>query len=166
MIKNGRNDERDNIHYYRDGFGSLGTLAEMPCVRMRGWYSPTDVTAGRDVIENDVKGFSPILLTAVSLACGACRSTMMQVSTHHYPAVPVSSVQMLYQEPTKPYEVIALVSHMNSLGLPISWEIAAVREEAAKLGADAVLIIDAKQHIPFVTGENVTATGNAIKWTD
>jgi uncharacterized protein YbjQ (UPF0145 family) len=55
---------------------------------------------------------------------------------------------------------------MNSLGLPISREIAAVREEAAKLGADAVLIIDARQRIPFITGENVTATGNAIKWTD
>ena len=91
---------------------------------------------------------------------------MMQVSTHRYPAVPVSSVQMLYQEPTKPYEVIALVSHMNSLGFPIGWEIAAVREKAAKLGADAVLIIDAKQHIPFITGENVKATGNAIKWTE
>jgi argininosuccinate synthase len=91
---------------------------------------------------------------------------MMQVSVHRYPAVPVSSVQILYQEPTKPYEVIALVSHMNSLGLPISREIAAVREEAAKLGADAVLIIDAKQRIPFITGENVTTTGNAIKWTD
>lgn len=91
---------------------------------------------------------------------------MMQVSTHHYPAVPVSSVQILYKEPTKPYEVIALVSHMNSLGFPISWEIAAVREEAAKLGANAVLIINAKQRYPFITGENVTATGNAIKWTE
>jgi hypothetical protein len=91
---------------------------------------------------------------------------MMQVSTHHYPAVPVSSVHVIYQEPTKPYEVIALVSHQNSLGLPISWEIAAVREQAAKLGADAVLIIDAKQHIPLITGENVKATGNAIKWTE
>ena len=118
------------------------------------------------MIEYDVKAFSPILLIAVSLGCGACRSTITQISTHRYPAVPVSAVQVLYKEPAKPYEVIAFVSHMNSLGLPISREIAAVREEAAKLGADAVLIIDAKQHIPFITGENVTATGNAIKWTN
>ena len=118
------------------------------------------------MIEIDVKAITWVLLTAFSLACGACRSTMMQVSTHHYPAVPVSSVQILYKEPTKPYEVIALVSHMNSLGFPISWEIAAVREKAAKLGANAVLMIDAKQRYPFLTGENVTATGNAIRWTE
>ena len=138
----------------------------MPCVKSARSLQSNRRYTGCDVIEYGVKAFSPILLIAVSLGCGACRSTTMQVSTHHYPAVPVSAVQVIYKEPAKPYEVIAEVSHMNSLGLPISGEIAAVREEAAKLGADAVLIKDAKQHIPFITGENVTAIGDAIKWTN
>ena len=111
-----------------------------------------------------MKRLIAIVVTVALLAFEGCGSAMQQVSAHRYPATPVGSVQVLYQEPQRPYEVIALVSHMNGFGLPISREIAAIREQAAQLGADAVLVTDAQPHIAF-SGENVKATGKAIRWT-
>jgi len=40
----------------------------------------------------------------------ACSSSVTPVTQTH-PAVPVGRVEVLYQEPQRPFEVIALISH-------------------------------------------------------
>jgi hypothetical protein len=54
------------------------------------------------------------LAAAMSIMINGCGSTI-PVSSHRYPAVSVDSVQMLYQEPKRPYEVIALVGTEGGL---------------------------------------------------
>src|SRR5437016_2241074 len=67
----------------------------------------------------------PLCALAVLAACGST----IPVSAHHYPAVSVDSVQMLYQEPKRPYEVIALVGTGGGLR-PFVADIGGLRKEA------------------------------------
>ncbi len=88
----------------------------------------------------------------------------MQVSAHKYPAVSPGAVQVLYQEPARPYEVIALVDQQGS-GFDFSADstIAGLKEQAAKVGADAVIITLAR---PMRVAEYAHTSGKAIKWTE
>jgi hypothetical protein len=71
-----------------------------------------------------------LLLSFSILLCG-CGSTT--VVGHKYPAVPVGSVQVLYQEPKRPYEVIAFVGRLSGVE-HISADIAGLQKEAAQVG--------------------------------
>jgi hypothetical protein len=91
----------------------------------------------------------------------ACTSTQM-VNNRHYPAVPVASVKVFYQEPKKPYEVIALLNRRTGVEHPATGDVSGLREEAARLGADALIISEAHGMTVFSYAE---ASGKAIKWS-
>jgi hypothetical protein len=69
-------------------------------------------------------------------------------------------VQLLYQEPKRPYEVIALVGTEGGLR-PFVADIGGLRKQAAQAGADAVIVTDAKNTGMF---NAPNASGKAIKW--
>ncbi len=100
-----------------------------------------------------------IAIITVALLTG-CGSTI-PVSSHHYPAVAPESVQVLYQEPTRPYEVIALVGTDGGLR-PFVADVEGLRSEAAHSGADAVIVTGAHNATWF---QKPSASGKAIKWT-
>lgn len=84
------------------------------------------------------------------------------VNDRHYSPVPVSSVRVLYQEPKEPYKVIALVNRRSGVEHAATGDVSALREEAARLGADALIIAEAHGMTFFSYAE---ASGKAIKWT-
>jgi hypothetical protein len=100
-----------------------------------------------------------VLAAATIMLVIGCGSTT-PVGGHHYPAVPVDSVEILYQEPTRPYEVIALVGNVGGLK-PLVADIGGLRKLAAHVGADAVIVTEAKN--TSFAGRN-SASGKAIKW--
>jgi hypothetical protein len=100
-----------------------------------------------------------VLTAPMSVLITGCGSTI-PVSAHHYPAVSVDSVQMLYQEPKRPYEVIALVGTEGGLR-PFVADIAGLRKQAAQVGADAVIVTEAKNTTAL---QHPSASGKAIKW--
>jgi hypothetical protein len=56
-----------------------------------------------------------IITIAVALALMGCYGATYQVSERRYPPTAVGSVQVLYQEPTRPYEVLAFVNHRDTV---------------------------------------------------
>jgi hypothetical protein len=101
------------------------------------------------------------LLVAVCFACSSC-SSVTPVGHGAYSPVPVEHVQVLYQEPSRPYEVIALVSHGGgSRFATIRSVVAKCRELAAGYGADAVLITSTYDQ---TIGSAAQASGKALKW--
>ena len=105
--------------------------------------------------------FYLVVATTVFL-CG-CAGSAMQVGTHKYPPVNPESVQVLYQEPSKRYEVIAFVDQQGSgFDFSANSTIAGLKEQAAKVGADAVIVTSAK---PMKLYEYAHTSGKAIKWT-
>jgi len=101
-----------------------------------------------------------ILMTASLMIFAGCESTT--VVGHTYPAVPIGSVQVLYQEPKRPYEVLAFVQSNKSWEMSSAADVADLRKKAAKVGADALLVTSA--HGVTMT-EWDAALGKAIKWT-
>ncbi len=102
---------------------------------------------------------------AVSLACYVTGC----VSTHHvgsskYPPKPVESVVALFQEPSRPYEVIAFVEAktVTIFDKPEKM-VRQAREQAAAAGADAVIFSSTGKWsgMPGIPG---AATGRAIRW--
>jgi cellobiose phosphorylase len=55
-----------------------------------------------------------ILMLAATSFVSACTSTQI-VTEHKYPPVPVESVQVLYQEPQRPYETIAFMHRLSGI---------------------------------------------------
>jgi hypothetical protein len=106
----------------------------------------------------------PIITIALALALTGCYGATHQVSEHRYPPSAVSSVQVLYQEPNRPYEVLAFVNHRDTVTLSLTNCINALRKQAAELGADAVVITQA-QGLMFGSLQGVNAAGKAIRWT-
>jgi len=100
-----------------------------------------------------------VLAAATSMLITGCGSTI-PVSAHHYPPVSVESVQLLYQEPARPYEVLALVGREGNL-TPFVADVRGLRIEASRVGADAVIVTGAQNTSLF--GRN-RASGKAIKW--
>jgi hypothetical protein len=101
---------------------------------------------------------------ALAFALVGCYGATHQVSEHRYPPTAVDSVQVLYQEPKRPYEVLAFVNHRDTVTLSLKVQINALRKQAAEVGADAVVITQA-QGLMFGSGQGVNAAGKAIRWT-
>jgi hypothetical protein len=104
--------------------------------------------------------------TAIALAFAlvGCYASTNQVSEHRYPPTTVNSVEILYQEPKRPYEVLAFVNHRDTVTLSLKAQINALRKQAAELGANAVIITQA-QGLMFGSLQGVNAAGKAIRWT-
>lgn len=107
---------------------------------------------------------NPLLATftvATLLVLSGC-SSVTPVGHGAYSPVPVEHVQVLYQEPQRPYEVIALVSHGGgSRFATIHSVVGNCRELAASYGADAVLITSTYDQ---TLGSAAQASGKALKW--
>ena len=98
--------------------------------------------------------------TAIQLA--GCAGSAVQVSAHKYPPVSPDAVQVLYQEPRKPYEVLALVDQQGSgFDFSATNTLPGLRKQAAKVGADAVIVTSAR---PMKLYEYAHTSGKAIKW--
>jgi acetyl esterase/lipase len=96
-----------------------------------------------------------------AVALSGC-SSVTPVAGTSYPAVPVERVEVLYEEPRRPYEVISLVSHGGgSRFATIRSVVQKCRELAAASGADAVLITSTYDQ---TIGSAAQASGKAIKW--
>jgi hypothetical protein len=106
-----------------------------------------------------MKTLIAVLFAASFIA--ACTSTQ-RVSDRRYPPVSVGSVKVLYQEPKQAYEVIALLNRRSGVEHPVTGDVSGLREEAARLGADALIITEAHGMTFFSYAE---ASGKAIKWT-
>ncbi len=97
----------------------------------------------------------------ISLLC-AC-SSVTTLGTAKYPAVATEHVEVLYQEPKRPYEVLALLSHETATRFSgVQDAVQSCRELAAEAGADAVIITSTYDQT-FNTAAK--ASGKAIKWT-
>src|SRR5437870_1694772 len=68
---------------------------------------------------------SSIIPIALALALMGCYGATRQVSEHRYPPTALGSVQVLYQEPKRSYEVLAFVNHRDTVTLSLSNCIAA-----------------------------------------
>jgi hypothetical protein len=73
------------------------------------------------------------IIAALALVLMGCYGSTHQVSEHRYPPTAVSSVQVLYQEPKRPYEVLAFVNHRDTVTLSLKVQINALRKQAAEL---------------------------------
>jgi hypothetical protein len=101
-----------------------------------------------------------IMIAVVALA-GCASSNVVKVSSSTYQPVAVSHVEVLYKEPHRPYEVIALIKHEAGWIGSSEGEIEKARERAAEVGADALLISSAENDTFF---DYAQAKGKAIKW--
>ena len=109
-----------------------------------------------------LKPFGAVLIPLVYLVTG-CTSTDY-VAPSKYPPKPVISVVTLFQEPTRPYEVIAFEESVAATIFDSPEKLMQrVREKAAAAGADAV-IFSSTGKWSGVPGAPGRATARAIKW--
>ena len=101
-----------------------------------------------------------IAIVAAALLC-SCATSTVPVGVKHYGAVNPSNVRVIYQEPQRPYEVIAFVEQRATAFASVDRVTQLIREEAAKNGGDAILIADSKHGL--VEG-GTTVHGKVIRW--
>lgn len=104
---------------------------------------------------------SAIFLTAMSFCQPGCGTSTTVVSEKKYSPVPVGHVEVLYQEPKRSYDVVALVHAGRTWGMSGKKDVASLKEQAAQVGADAVLITSV-HGVTLTQYDN--AEGKAIKW--
>lgn len=103
-----------------------------------------------------------ILVFVTIFICSGCANSTHYVGPSKYPPKSVESVAVLFQEPKRPYDVIAFVQG-RSITIFDSSELLMqrAREQAAAAGADAVVFNTTGQGR---VGSQRTADGRAIKW--
>jgi type IV pilus biogenesis protein CpaD/CtpE len=101
------------------------------------------------------------IFVLAALLLAAC-SSITPVGKNTYPPTSAERVEILYQEPHRQYEVIALVSHEAGTRFSnVQSVIQKCRELAAQAGADA-LIVTSSYDQTFNTAAKASA--KAIKW--
>jgi hypothetical protein len=103
-----------------------------------------------------------LIVMAFILVSLGCASSTHYVSPSRRSATPVESVAVLFQEPKRPYDILAFVQG-RSITVFDSSELLMrrAREEAAAAGADAVIFSTTGEGR---VGSPRTAEGRAIKW--
>ncbi len=102
-----------------------------------------------------------VLIGAIIVSLSAC-SSVTPMGTAKYSAVAAEHVEVLYQDPKRPYEIIALLSHETATRFSsVQDAVQSCRELAAEAGADAVIITSTFDQT-FNTAAK--ASGKAIKW--
>lgn len=103
-----------------------------------------------------------ILLVALIISLSGCiASHRTKVPGVSYSRVDPTNVELLYQEPTKPYQTVGFVSVDRGAGVKDKYIERTFQVEAAKLGADAVVIESLPVKGLFTT---VQGQGKAIRW--
>ena len=102
-----------------------------------------------------------VICAFIFLSVGCASSTHYVAQSRHSPKS-VESVAVLYQEPNRPYDVLAFVQgrSITIFDTP-DLIMRRAREQAAAAGADAVIFSTTGQGRP---GSPRTAEGRAIKW--
>jgi hypothetical protein len=79
--------------------------------------------------------FLPVLCVGLLFMFTGCAADVANqyYAAERYPAKPTKEVEVLYKNPTRPYEVIADLQARNAGA-------ASMRRQAAKIGADAVIV--------------------------
>jgi Mg2+/citrate symporter len=103
-----------------------------------------------------LKLLSNVSLCAVAFLAYGC-SSITPIGGATAPPVSVDKVEVLYQEPARPYDVIALVSYQGTAFATVPGVVEKCRQTAAKAGADALIVTS-------TTRAYATASGKAIKW--
>lgn|ERR1700694_3894308 len=110
-----------------------------------------------------MRTFSIVCILFCALAFPSCVSTDY-VASSKYPPRSVDSVATLFQEPSRPYEVIAFVEAktVTIFDKPEKM-MRQAREQAAAVGADAVIFSSTGKWsgMPGIPG---SAAGRAIRW--
>lgn len=102
-----------------------------------------------------------LFFSVIALSLSAC-SSVTPVGATTYPPVAANRVELLYQEPKRPYEVIALLSHeAPSRFSSVQDVVENCRELGAAAGADAVIITSTYDQS---IGTAAKASAKAIKW--
>ncbi len=111
--------------------------------------------------------YFPLIAATFLPLSGCVTGTAVQTGDHTYPAIADwHSIKILFEKPTRPYEVIGPVS---ALGAPAAEERAVydmLKQQGAKLGADAVLVGNPGSNA-YVDGfrNGKKNSGLAIKYT-
>jgi hypothetical protein len=99
--------------------------------------------------------FPHFLLTLTVLALGACASGSAIVTGNTRPPVALEQVK-IYLEPPADFEVIGLVSASSDAGWTeqgsVDYAIEELKKQAAKLGANGVLLVSAGDKTTTVVG--------------
>jgi hypothetical protein len=104
-----------------------------------------------------------LLVLACSLVLFGCVTTH-EVGSTKYPPKPADAVATLFQDPDRPFEVIAFVeAKMVTIFDKPEKLMLQARERAAALGADAV-IFSTTGKWSGMAGIPGTASGRAIRW--
>jgi hypothetical protein len=105
--------------------------------------------------------FVAYLAVSVLLGCSTSITMIGSSST----AVSINKVQVLYEEPSKAYETIALINDSAGTRLTsVQDGITSCREKAATIGADAIIVLQTKGQWTGVGGASVDA--KAIRWAE
>lgn len=107
-------------------------------------------------------GFCLLLLVIIGSCLASGCSSITPVGGTRYSPADMSQVEVLYQEPQRQYEVIALISHEAATRFAtVPGVIQKCRELAAQAGADAIIITSTYDQT-FNTAAK--AAGKAIRW--
>ena len=106
----------------------------------------------KDILKPLFAGFA-LLGAILTVGC----SSVTPVGQVAHEAVPVDRVEVLYQEPQRAYEVIALVSYQGTIFATVPGVVEECRKAAARAGADAVIIT-------ATVRSYASASGKAIRW--
>jgi hypothetical protein len=103
-----------------------------------------------------------LLLVIIGSYLSSGCSSITPVGGAQYSPTDLKQVEVLYQEPQRPYEVIALISHEAATRFAtVPGVIQKCRELAAQAGADAIIITSTYDQT-FNTAAK--AAGKAIRW--
>ena len=99
---------------------------------------------------------------------GCTTSGTSAVPGASYPPTDPNKVQVLYQPPSRPYQVIGFVSVDKTIGVENEQVAKKFREAAAKLGAQAV-VVEALPVASIISRDNIFSNqaqgkGKAIRW--
>ena len=102
----------------------------------------------------------------IALCAMACASGSAIVTGTQRAPVEPAVVKLYLESPSKAYDVIGLVKASSDSGLTdqgsIDYAIVELKSQAAKLGANGVVLTNSGQHVSgFVTGEFYTAPVHA-----
>jgi hypothetical protein len=120
------------------------------------------LTKWRELFQSKTMSKIVLLLFSAFVLCGC--TTVTQVSDKKYPPTDPTKVEVLYEQPQRPHDVIGLIDYSGSKGLlgqDPKWMVQHCKEQAAKIGADAVLLDEVAASGSF---RRAHASAKAIKW--
>ncbi len=109
--------------------------------------------------------FLYILISVLLAGCTTGAAT--RVTSISYTPTEASSLQVFFEKPSRPYTVIGFVSAQGDAYVKEAAVFKKLKEEAAKIGADALLMRHDVTEEQDASGYQMKrGTGLALKWVD